>query len=122
MSVAEMTAAGLPTAISIRLVSMVAAFASARRPRLSRGLALAGSIAASLITTALAARVLISGTAISGVLARHVPSGLVLGYTVTPLSAWFVAVLGLVAVPTVGGGPGPWVAQPVVRRQVVVCR
>ena len=44
-------------------------------------------------------RVIASGRPVDGVLLRHSASGIVLGYSVTPLSAWFLMVLGLVAVP-----------------------
>jgi hydrogenase-4 component B len=52
-----------------------------------------------LMTLTAAWRVLASGRAADGVLVRHAPSGLALGYSVTPLSAWFLLVMGLVAVP-----------------------
>ena len=51
------------------------------------------------MTLAIAVRVLGSGQAVEGVLFRHAASGIVLGYAVTPLSAWFLLVLGLIAVP-----------------------
>ena len=54
---------------------------------------------ASAITAAVAASVLASGNPIDGILARHLASGITLAYSVTPLSAWFLMVLGLVAVP-----------------------
>jgi hydrogenase-4 component B len=43
--------------------------------------------------------VIASGDALAGILARHRASGMVLEYAVTPLGAWFLAVLGLVAIP-----------------------
>jgi hydrogenase-4 component B len=52
-----------------------------------------------MTTWFVAAQVLVSGHAIEGVLLRHSASGIVLGYSVTPLSAWFLMVLGLVVVP-----------------------
>ena len=52
---------------------------------------------ASAITMAVAVRVIASGQSVDGVLLRHAASGIVFGYTVTPLSAWFVMVLGLIA-------------------------
>ena len=63
------------------------------------GSALGGSILASAATVGLALQVLASGAPVDGVLLRHVASGTVLSYSVTPLSAWFLMVLGLVAVP-----------------------
>ena len=41
----------------------------------------------------------VSGRSVDGVLMRHSASGIVLGYSVTPLSAWFLMVLGLIAAP-----------------------
>jgi hydrogenase-4 component B len=95
----EIAAGGVPAALMIRMATIGVAFASGGRPSLSRRLALSGSILASLLTTGAAARVLTSGAAVGGVLVRHAPSGLVLGYSVTPLSAWFLVVLGIIAVP-----------------------
>jgi hydrogenase-4 component B len=94
-----MAAAALPAAILIRLAAVAATAACLRRPALARACALAGSIVASLITAALAAHVLSSGTPVHGVLVRHAATGLVLGYAIAPLSAWFLLVLGLVAIP-----------------------
>ena len=99
MTGVEIAAAGVPAAMMIRLASTAASFAFARQPRLARGAALGGSILASTITAAVALQVLSSGTPVGGMLARHAPSGIVLGYSVTPLSAWFLMVLGIIAVP-----------------------
>jgi hydrogenase-4 component B len=94
-----MLTAAFPAAILLRLAAVAAAFACGRRPATARACALGGSIAASVITTAVAAVVLSSGTPVEGVLLRHAATGIVLGYSVTPLSAWFLLVLGLVAIP-----------------------
>ena len=51
------------------------------------------------MTAGVAVHVIASGSAIDGTLFRHAASGTVLGYSVTPLSAWFLMVLGLIAVP-----------------------
>ena len=89
----------LTAALVVRLLAVAGALAAARHPRACRGIALGGSIVASIMTLAIAAQVLVSGQAAGGVLFRHAASGVVLGYLLTPLSAWFVLVLGLVAVP-----------------------
>ena len=60
---------------------------------------LGGSILASALTMSVAIYVIVSGRTVDGVLVRHVASGIVLGYSVTPLSAWFLMVLGLIAMP-----------------------
>ena len=90
---------GLPVALIIRLTTIAATVAFARRAIWCRRVALAGSIVASAVTVSVALRVLASGTPIDGVLLRHMASGIAFGYSVTPLSAWFLLVLGLVAVP-----------------------
>ena len=58
-----------------------------------------GSILASVVTVTVALFVVASGQPVDGVLLRHAASGIVLGYSVTPLSAWFLMVLGLVGAP-----------------------
>jgi hydrogenase-4 component B len=94
-----MAAAALPAALVLRVVSGVAAFALARRTRSCRRVALSASVAASMITTAVAIYVIASGRLVDGVLARHAASGIVLSYSITPLSGWFLLVLGIVAIP-----------------------
>jgi hydrogenase-4 component B len=58
-----------------------------------------GSMLASVVTAGVAMHVLGSGRPVGGVLFRHAASGIGLGYSIAPLSAWFLLVLGLVAVP-----------------------
>ena len=99
MNVTNAAAAGLPAALVIRFATVAATLALMRRPTACRRVALGGSIVASLTTWFVAVQVLVSGRTIEGVLLRHWASGIVLGYSVTPLSAWFLMVLGLVAVP-----------------------
>jgi hydrogenase-4 component B len=81
------------------VLTIVVTIVLARHTRVCRWAALSGSMLASAITMAVAARVIASGHLIDGVLLRHEASGIVFGYTVTPLSAWFVLVLGLIAIP-----------------------
>jgi hydrogenase-4 component B len=69
------------------------------RPALARLVALAGSLVASVITLRVAIDVLRSRGAAEGLLLRHAASGIEFAYQVTPLSAWFLLVLGLVAIP-----------------------
>jgi hydrogenase-4 component B len=90
---------GVPAALVIRVVSVAATLLLARRPRACRWAALSGSMLASVITATVAMRVVASGQSVDGVLLRHAASGIVFGYAVTPLSAWFLLVLGLIAVP-----------------------
>ncbi len=60
---------------------------------------MAGSIAASMLTMAVAVFVIGSGRSVDGVLVQQAASGIVFSYSVTPLSAWFLMVLGLIAAP-----------------------
>lgn len=99
MSLADLAAVGLPAALVIRLAATVAALALAGHARAVRTIALGGSILASTLTMAAGAHVIGAGQAVDGLIARHAASGFVLGYSVTPLSAWFLLVLGVVAIP-----------------------
>ena len=89
----------LAAVLVVRLFTVLATVAAGRHARACRWIAFGGSIAASVMTLSIAGRVLASGEAVEGVLFRHAASGLVLGYAAAPLSAWFLLVLGLVAVP-----------------------
>ena len=89
----------VPTALVIRMVTVAVTVVVARHARVCRRVALGGSMVASAITVAVAMRVIASGQSVDGMLLRHAASGTVLGYAVTPLSAWFLMVLGLIAVP-----------------------
>jgi hydrogenase-4 component B len=86
-------------AFLVRLGVAIATLTLGRRPAACRWTALVGSIVASVMTASVAWQVVASGASIEGVLFRHVASGVSLGYAVTPLSAWFLLVLGIIAVP-----------------------
>ena len=86
-------------ALGVHAITVVVALALARRPGLCRWAAFGGSVLALGLVTAVAASVLASGRPVAGVLFAHAASGIVLDYVVTPLSAWFLLVLGLVSVP-----------------------
>jgi hydrogenase-4 component B len=89
----------LPLALLIRLITIAVTIALGRHAAASRRVALGGSILASAITLSLAVGVLTSGRMTEGILLRHAASGMVFGYAVAPLSAWFLMVLGIVAIP-----------------------
>jgi hydrogenase-4 component B len=89
----------IPLALGMRVSSVVATFLLAGHPRASRWAALGPSIVASMLTTMVAVRVIASGGAIEGALFHHAASGVLLGYAVAPLPAWFLLVLGLIATP-----------------------
>jgi hydrogenase-4 component B len=92
-------AIGVPAALVARMLTVLVTLLCAGRARTCRWVALGGSMAASVLTVAVAIRVIMSGQSVDGALVRHAASGIVLAYAVTPLSAWFLLVLGLVAVP-----------------------
>lgn len=89
----------VPAAVVIRLVTVAITLVVARRASVARVVALAGSIVASSMTVGAAAHVLAGGAALSGVLLHHTAAGVVLSYAIAPLSAWFLMVFGLIAIP-----------------------
>jgi hydrogenase-4 component B len=89
----------LPVALALRLSSSAVALAFAGRPALSRRAALAGSCLASVVTGLLALHVLTTGQSIHGEWLQHAASGFSLGFSVDRLSAWFLLVLALLAIP-----------------------
>jgi len=94
-----LVAVGVPLALVIRLTSIVATLMLVRHARACRWMAIGGSIVASVMTAVVAMHVIGSASAIDGTLFRHAASETELGYSVTPLSAWFLMVLALIAVP-----------------------
>jgi hydrogenase-4 component B len=92
-------AAWLPAALAVRLGSIAMALALAGRPGACRRAAFTGSCLASLLTGALAMNVLATGLPLHGELLRHAASGFALGFVVDRLSAWFLTVLTLLAIP-----------------------
>lgn len=95
----DVVAIGLPAAFVVRLATIAATLALAGRARACRWVAMAGSMLASLLTATVAVEVLRSGQAVDGVLMRHAATAVVLDYSVTPVSAWFLMVLALLALP-----------------------
>lgn len=94
-----MTVPGLDAVIAIRAgVSVLALILGSRRAA-ARWLVFGGSAAASALSTLIAVSVLGGGPAARGTLLVHDASGFSLGYTIDPLSAWFLLVLGLLAIP-----------------------
>src|SRR5687768_8285399 len=89
----------LPLAFAVRLGTVALSLAFARWPRWCRIAAFAGSAVASSLAAAAAAPVLLTGVSREGVLLRHDASGITFGHSVTPLSAWFLLVLALLAIP-----------------------
>lgn len=96
---AELVAVGLPAAFLIRLLTAGATIVLARRPVPCLRVAIAGAMLASILTVTTAVSVIASGQPVEGVLLEHAASGIVFDYAVTPLSAWFLMVLGVIALP-----------------------
>ena len=86
-------------ALAVHTITTVATLALVRRPVPCRWAAFGGSVLALGLVTTAAASVLTSGQTVGGVLFAHAASGIVFDYAVTPLSAWFLMVLGLVSIP-----------------------
>jgi hydrogenase-4 component B len=89
----------VPAALVAHALAVAASLASARRAAWCRRMAFGGSALASALTTSAAVVVLTSGQPLAGVLFTHSASALVVDYVVTPLSAWFLLLLGVVAIP-----------------------
>ena len=94
-----MTLPGLPAVIAIRAAVILLALVVGPRAAAGRWLVFGGSAVASVLSTLVALAVLGGAPAAHGVLFEHGASGFSLGYTIDPLSAWFLLVLGVLAIP-----------------------
>src|SRR5258707_4360503 len=92
-------ASGLPAALALRMGIMAATLLAARRARRARQVAFVGAALASGVTALTAAGVLQTGRALHGAVFVHAASGFALTYTIDGLSAWFLTVLSVLAVP-----------------------
>jgi hydrogenase-4 component B len=90
---------GLPAALVLRIGIIAVTLLASRRPRVARQVAFLGSAIASVLTCLTAAHVLRAGSSVHGVLLVHRASGFALTYSIDGLSAWFLAVLSILAVP-----------------------
>ena len=89
---------GLSTVIAIRAgVILLALVVGQGAP--ARWLVFGGSVVASMLSTLLGLTVLGGAPAIRGEWFVHGASGFSLGYTIDPLAAWFLLVLGVLAIP-----------------------
>ena len=88
----------LPGAVAVYVITAAASLVFLRRPRLCGVVAFGGAIVGSAIIVAVAVSVLARGP-VGGPLMTHAASGIAFRYLVTPLAAWFLLVLGLVASP-----------------------
>lgn len=90
---------GLPVALALRIgIAVVTALTAGHRD-VARRVAFIGSGLASLVTGLTAVQVLSTGIAADGVLFVHRASGFASVYSIDGLSAWFLVVLSVVAVP-----------------------
>jgi hydrogenase-4 component B len=90
---------GLSAALVLRIGIVAMTLLASRRTRVARQVAFLGSAMASVLTFLTAAHVLHEGSSVHGVWLVHRASGFALTYTVDGLSAWFLAVLSVLAVP-----------------------
>ncbi|MBK5298388.1 MAG: hydrogenase 4 subunit B [Vicinamibacteria bacterium] len=93
------SANALPVTLAFRLGVIALTLALSGRSRAARRVAFVGSAMASVVTGLMAADVLRAGAGVDGVLLLHQASGLALVYAVDGLSAWFLIVLSVLAVP-----------------------
>src|SRR5687767_13781633 len=89
----------LPLALAIRAAIVLVTILLATRTGLARRVSFLGSAVASVVTALGAAQVLLTGSPAQGTLLVHRASGWTLGYSVDALSAWFLLVLSVVAIP-----------------------
>ncbi|MEO8501185.1 MAG: proton-conducting transporter membrane subunit [Vicinamibacteria bacterium] len=89
----------LPEALALRIGIGVLTVLMARRLDAARAAAFLGSAVASLISGLAAVEFLRTGVPIRGMLFVHQASGFSLGYSIDGLSAWFLLVLSIVAIP-----------------------
>src|SRR5215203_2528181 len=92
-------ALGAGAVVAIRVAVVVAVMLLRRRRELVRRVAFGGAALASAIAGLTAATALRGGGASRGVFFVHHASGFSLDYAIDPLSAWFLIVLSVLAVP-----------------------
>jgi len=89
----------LPAALLIRAALVLVTLLLTKRSDLARQVAFVGSAVASLVTALGAAQVLLTGSTGRATLFVHRASGWSMGFAVDALSAWFLLVLSLLAIP-----------------------
>jgi hydrogenase-4 component B len=109
---------GLSEILIVRLAAAVLTILVGRSARLAIAVAFPGAAIASLASALLAARVLRTGTAATGILAVHHASGFSFGFSLDAVGAWFLLVLSIVALPIAVYSIG-YVADPQVRGRAV---
>ena len=89
----------LPAVLALRIGVVAVTLLVSRQRQVARQVAFLGSAIASIMAGLTAANVLYAGASVHGALFVHQASGFALTYTVDGLSAWFLIVLALLAVP-----------------------
>ena len=89
----------LPLGLALHATGVALALVLRRQPAACRWVAFVASLCGSLTSFALGASVLASGRPVRGVLFANTAAGLSVGYTVDPLSAWFLVTLAVLAAP-----------------------
>lgn len=89
----------IPATLLLHAITIATTLALARYARWCRWVAFGGAALGSMLAIVAAASVLMSSQPLTGVLFAHAASGLVVSYAATPLSAWFLLVLGILCVP-----------------------
>lgn len=105
-------------ALVFRLGVIAVTMALWRRERAARLVGFVGSALASAMTAVLAITVLRTGASVEGVLFLHPATGFSLGYLVDGLSAWFLLILSVLAVPVAVYSLGYVAHAPLNRRSV----
>jgi len=89
----------MPLALALRIAVTALTLLAWRRKAAARRIAFLGSAAASILSASAAAAALRPGAAARGVLFVHRASQFAFSYALDGLAAWFLLVLGIVAVP-----------------------
>jgi len=88
-----------PLGLALHATGVALALVLRRHPAACRSAAFLASLCGSLASFAVAVSVLASGRSIRGVLFANAAAGSSVGYTVDPLSAWFLMTLAVLAAP-----------------------
>ena len=88
-----------PLGLALHAAGVAFALVLRRHPAACRSAAFLASLLGSLASFGAGASVLTSGRSMSGVLFANTPAGVSVGYTVDPLSAWFLVTLAILAAP-----------------------
>ena len=97
--VAGMSQSLFPLGLALHATGVAFALVLRRHPAACRWAAFLASLCGSLASFALGASVLANGRSVRGILFANAAAGVSVGYTVDPLSAWFLVTLAVLAAP-----------------------